>query len=68
MGRLEGSNLERFLRSSAAAEPIKMELRIVGDILPEILATIDGRGESCKDDEDVFCRPLFPLRITKASS
>ena len=49
MGRLGGYNLDRFLKSRAAAEPIRMELRIGGDILVEILVTMDGMEDKCKE-------------------
>ena len=43
ISRLGGYNLARFLKSRAAAEPIRMELRIGGDILLEMLVTIVDR-------------------------
>ena len=49
ISRLGGYNLDRFLKSRAAAEPIRIELRIGGDILLEMLVTIVDRGESCKE-------------------
>ena len=62
MGRLGGYNLDRFLKSRAAAEPIRMELRIGGDILVEILVTMDGStsGESCRE---VVVPPDFPIWV-----
>lgn len=55
--------MARFLKSRAAAEPIKIELRIGGDILLEMLVMMDGSGESCKE----VIAPLLLLFLIRTS-